>query len=527
MKRKTIYAAVLLMLALTLGCLVLPLGSLAEDAAGDSGNGDAADPPALTGEVWDGQVATGYESGTGTAADPYVIRTPGQLALLATSVNNALDSGEGKYYVLAGNLDLDGRQWTPIGTKENPFAGSFNGKGYTVFGFEIKTTDAETQILAGVFGAVANGSIKNLNVDDAVIDVVGKASVAGGIAGTAQNSAVIACTVGGNSSIRVTDTGVGNSTYAGGIVGSTSNSTNEQSVEIRYCINRAPVYAGNTVSSVGAGGIVGLAGAQTAVYGCLNYGAVESGTLGTISTIAGGIVGNMGASGKPASVEACANYGLIRSPHTAGGIVGRLNVAGNEIRDSYSTASVWGNLDYAGLGVGRCETNGTLSGCGYYASVEDDVPDGYGTWFASNGIGAKNPGLVDTISPGTLNEMDKATMQPLLAALEAEIEEGIAASVAEETPDPGDDETTGDEDQTTDTPTSDETDTQAPATDETTAPGTTAGSTTAGDSGDNAETQGSGNSGSGGCGSVIPGVGVILVGAVAALAVVARRKKND
>ena len=527
MKKRTIYTAILLMLVLTLGCLVLPLGSLAEDAAGDSGDGDAADPPALTGEVWDGQIAAGYEGGTGTASDPYVIRTPGQLALLAASVNNALDSGEGKYYVLSGNLDLDGRQWTPIGTKENPFAGSFNGKGYTVFGFEIKTTDAETQILAGVFGAVANGSIKNLNVDDAVIDVVGKASVAGGIAGTAQNSAVIACTVGGNSSIRVTDTGVGNSTYAGGIVGSTSNSTNEQRVEIRYCVNRASVYAGNTVSSVGAGGIVGLAGAQTAVYGCLNYGAVESGSLGTISTIAGGIVGNMGASGKPASVEACANYGLIKSPHTAGGIVGRLNVAGNEIRDSYSTASVWGNLDYAGLGVGRCETNGTLSGCGYYASVEDDVPTGYGTWYASNGIGAKNPGLVDTISPGTLNEMDKATMQPLLAALEAKIEEGIAASVAEETPDPGDDETTGDGDQTTDTPTSDETDTQAPATDETTAPGTTAGSTTAGNSGDNAETQGSGKSGSGGCGSVIPGVGVILVGAAAALAVVARRKKNN
>lgn len=499
---------------------------------------DAESDETLTGDVWDGTAATAYDSGTGTAEDPFVIRTAAQLAFFANCINNGTDTGEGKYYVLAGNMDLNSKEWTPIGTAAHPFMGTFNGKGFTVFRFSITTADPQVQIHAGLFGDIRNATVKNVNVDWATIDVVGKNSSAGGIVSTVKNSQVIACTVGEHVSIRVTDTGVGSNTYAGGIVATSSNGENETTL-IQYCVSAATVYAENTVSTVGAGGIIGLCGGQTTVSYCINGGAVEVGNSNTINIIAGGIVANMGSGGRPATVEKCANYGVVKSKHTAGGIVGRLNVTGNMISDSYSVESVFGNLDYTGLGVGRCETNATLTGCGYYATKEDPVPEKTGIWWAQNGRGARNPGLVATDTgetddikfPNTLNVMDEATMTPLLEALEADIVAGMLASyiAPDVNPDPGpgpvdpgDDtgETTGDD--TTDQPGNDTTD-QPGANTTDKAPTTTEkpGTTNTGSASTTGDTSGS----AAGCKSAFIGIGSILL--VSAVAVVAVRKKKE
>ena len=70
-------------------------------------------------------------NGFGTEKDPYVITNEQQLAAMAYLINNAVDS-EGKipyargYYILKKNMDLNARFWQPIGTKENPFGGTFN-----------------------------------------------------------------------------------------------------------------------------------------------------------------------------------------------------------------------------------------------------------------------------------------------------------------------------------------------------------------------------------------------------------------
>ena len=42
--------------------------------------------------------------------------------------NKVQDSFKGKTIVLAYDLDLKGVEITPIGTKENPFEGTFDGK---------------------------------------------------------------------------------------------------------------------------------------------------------------------------------------------------------------------------------------------------------------------------------------------------------------------------------------------------------------------------------------------------------------
>lgn len=72
-------------------------------------------------------------SGSGTEKDPYVISNERQLAAMAYLINNEIDISDGHkipyakgYYMLKLDIDLDERFWQPIGTQENPFAGTFN-----------------------------------------------------------------------------------------------------------------------------------------------------------------------------------------------------------------------------------------------------------------------------------------------------------------------------------------------------------------------------------------------------------------
>ncbi|MBQ3494753.1 MAG: InlB B-repeat-containing protein, partial [Clostridia bacterium] len=69
-------------------------------------------------------------TGTGTEEDPYMILTPEHLAQMFYHVNNNIEAqgtipyAEG-YYRVKTNIVLAERFWQPIGTKENPFNGTF------------------------------------------------------------------------------------------------------------------------------------------------------------------------------------------------------------------------------------------------------------------------------------------------------------------------------------------------------------------------------------------------------------------
>jgi hypothetical protein len=66
--------------------------------------------------------ATNYDSGVGTAADPYIISTGAQLAAIPTT-------GLSKCYKLATDINLSSySSWNPIGTKTSPFSGTFDAE---------------------------------------------------------------------------------------------------------------------------------------------------------------------------------------------------------------------------------------------------------------------------------------------------------------------------------------------------------------------------------------------------------------
>ena len=79
-------------------------------------------------------VSAWYGDGSATK---YTIRSAEELANFAQLVNSENDFS-GKTITLGKNIVLDGSDWTPIGTKDNPFKGTFNGRNgstyYTISG---------------------------------------------------------------------------------------------------------------------------------------------------------------------------------------------------------------------------------------------------------------------------------------------------------------------------------------------------------------------------------------------------------
>ncbi len=129
---------------------------------------------APVGDTWDGSIATTFESGSGTAGDPYQITTGAQLAYLAKTVNDG-NSYAGKYFILTDDIDLDNRQWTPIGrslseSEQYLFQGSFDGGGYSITGLAVGTSGEPSLIGEnGLFGYAGMGStLKNLRVSGKV-----------------------------------------------------------------------------------------------------------------------------------------------------------------------------------------------------------------------------------------------------------------------------------------------------------------------------------------------------------------------
>ena len=134
--------------------------------------------PAL--DVWDGTVAEGFAAGSGTEADPYLIATGAQLAYLAKSVNEG-NAYSGKVIALAADVDLNDREWTPIGNGNAPFEGIFDGKGHVIQHLsilspkvtEVTITTSTTFVspfnFCGLFGCCGSVVISDLSIRSAVI----------------------------------------------------------------------------------------------------------------------------------------------------------------------------------------------------------------------------------------------------------------------------------------------------------------------------------------------------------------------
>ena len=174
----------------------------------------------LADNSWDqeGFRATGF-SAIDEETKTITITTAAQMGLLAYNVNSGTNNYEGWTIELSkeGSTDfnedkllLSGHGWVPIGTMQNPFRGTFDGKGLGIR--SLVTADSYTfKDNCGLFGYVYNATIKGVKLYNSIIQ--GKDYV-GGIVGQLRGySEVTDCYV--DESCNIVATGE----YAGGIAG--------------------------------------------------------------------------------------------------------------------------------------------------------------------------------------------------------------------------------------------------------------------------------------------------------------------
>lgn len=269
--------------------------------------------------AWEGGVATGFTGGTGTEADPYLVSTSQELALIAKMTNEDADTCEGKYFKQINDIDLAGITWLPIGAylnKTEIFKGHYDGDGHTVSGLKVETNGT----YAGLFGRIVGATVKNLNVKGTLVSstVAGKTVYSGGIVAYGiDGTKIINCTA---------EVDLVAGTTAGGVVGRMQNTdANNPWGEITACFFRGRVESVSTKNCF-AGGITGVAGATVIKY-CGNYGTIV-GCGATTMSLAGGIMGCQGAENITCHIYNCFNLGDVSVVSTAnatyaGGIVGR------------------------------------------------------------------------------------------------------------------------------------------------------------------------------------------------------------
>ncbi|MDE6600017.1 MAG: peptidoglycan DD-metalloendopeptidase family protein, partial [Oscillospiraceae bacterium] len=96
----------------------------------------------------------------------YLISTEEQLRAIAAGVY-----GMDKNFLQKSTIQLSDKEWMPIGTKEAPFTGSYNGNGFEIVGLTITDPNA-TRI--GMFGWTENANIYNITLRDYDIESAGR-----------------------------------------------------------------------------------------------------------------------------------------------------------------------------------------------------------------------------------------------------------------------------------------------------------------------------------------------------------------
>ena len=162
--------------------------------------------------------------------------------------------------LLLDDIDLSSfENWTPIGTENKPYTGTFDGNGCTIKGLTIKSTDD----FIGLFGYVGEGGcVQNVALEGGSIK---GSSYVGGVAGYIYLGTVSNCYNTGDV------TGSGN--YVGGVVGRNHGT-------VSNCYNTGDVEGKDLV-----GGVAGYISLGT-VSNCYNTGAVSG------NDRVGGVAGN-------------------------------------------------------------------------------------------------------------------------------------------------------------------------------------------------------------------------------------------
>ena len=307
------------------------------------------------------------------------------------------DAGE---IELQADIDLGGEEWIPIGNAAvtsahaitgNAFTGVFNGGNHTVDNFKVTVPATGGGSVAGLFGAVSNATIKDLNIGDKAVlktsstafvtmgGVVGFASgstlenldsharlvndggsdnvrlVIGGTIGTmfsTETNACVATGIKGHASFDVVNTvntkNGATGFIVGGVIGFTDGAGEGQLTQITDCTN----YSSFTAQATRTAGVISTMNRYSKAEGCVNYGNISCTDTKASNSRVAGIVSAMGTG--VILLKDCINYG--------------------DVVFAVSGDSTHG---YAGGVIGQNNADTEIDGCASYGSVLSD------RWFAT------------------------------------------------------------------------------------------------------------------------------------------------
>ena len=301
-----------------------------------------------------------------------VVESASGLATIADAIAEGTISNDVDI-VLEGDIDLadlavvtrsaEESNWTPIGTSEKPFTGTFDGKGYTLKNLTLVENEAkEGKAYIGFFGYAKDVTIKNVTFENVYINIpcldidhsqghIG--AVAGSLEGTstienvtvkgdvqvyttqdANGASRVAVIAGGNAFGDVTMKNVhvvaneGSSLIANNNVGALAGQL-QGKMYFENCSSNINV----TANKFFAGGLVGIAAGDSYIKNCHTTGdvAVVAGREGRHNDEyrVGGIAGGW-ADGKTKvfTLEGCTYTGTVSGKNSDGTVAEPLDYAG-------------------------------------------------------------------------------------------------------------------------------------------------------------------------------------------------------
>ena len=226
------------------------------------------------------------------------------------------------------DIDLTGKDWTPIGTDyDNAYTGTFDGGGHTITGLTVTTNDQ----YAGLFGYLGKFgkfcTVKNVVMDGIQITCNHRLGSAGGVAGFSRAVTIENCSVSGS---------VSGTMRAGGVVGGLNGGS------ITGCSSSATVKG-----TLNVGGVAGETNSGATMAACYATGNVTIEIAPTKNILGGGLVG-FNARG---SVLACYATGNVTSTGSSTGNV----YIGGFLGGNYTTvtACYWKNNHEQGIGYNK------------------------------------------------------------------------------------------------------------------------------------------------------------------------------
>ena len=255
---------------------------------------------------------------------------------------------------LIADINLTGKEWTPIGDYDNRYTGTFDGGDHTITGLTVTTSDQ----YAGLFGCIGSGgTVKDVTLEGVQITTTRNVGAVGGVAGYSYGN-IENCSVSGSVS------GSGMNGFAGGVVGYQSGGF------LTGCSSSATVNAGNI-----AGGVAGSTDRDATLTACYATGDVTLESINSGSSFAGGVVGD---NTNRSTVIACYAWGSVTGSGIGiiyvGGVTGNNNLGtltacyhakGDVTGASGSTGGVVGRNykdSYGSSIVTACYWNGTVTG---------------------------------------------------------------------------------------------------------------------------------------------------------------------